>query len=131
MSSATSGTISNTFSACLNYTNLAEYLLQGFLGNGSYAQVRQATHKATNYPVAIKIYDKLKLNENKEVKKSVSREILLLSALSGTARRGVSQSAVSMISSNFSENNAFETVGEFGRGHPNIMRLFDAIDTQR
>lgn len=36
-----------------------------------------------------------------------------------------------MISSNFSENNAFENVGEFGRGHPNIMRLFDAIDTQR
>jgi serine/threonine protein kinase len=108
---------------------LAEYSLQGFLGNGSYAQVRQATHKATNYTVAIKIYDKLKLNENKEVKKSVSREILLLSALSGTARRGVSQSAVSMLSSNFSENNAFETMGEFGRGHPNIMRLFDAIDT--
>lgn len=130
LSSAASGPIANnTFSACLNYTNLAEYSLQGFLGNGSYAQVRQATHKATNYPVAIKIYDKLKLNENKEVKKSVSREILLLSALSGTARRAPSHSAVSMISSNFSEVNAFETMGEFGRGHPNIMRLFDAIDT--
>ena len=91
LSNAASGPIANnTFSACLNYTNLAEYSLQGFLGNGSYAQVRQATHKATNYPVAIKIYDKLKLNENKEVKKSVSREILLLSALSGTARRGPS-----------------------------------------
>ena len=62
----------------------------GFLGNGSYAQVRQATHKSTNFTVAIKIYDKLKLNENREVKKSVSREISLLSVLSGTGRKGIS-----------------------------------------
>jgi len=101
----------------LNYTNLAEYSLLGYLGNGSYAQVRQAVHKATGFMVAIKTYDKLKLNENKEVKKSVSREIQLLSALSGTSRKGISQSAVSMISSNFSEMNGFENVGEFGRGH--------------
>lgn len=94
----------NTFPACSNYTNLAEYQLQGFLGKGSYAQVRQAVHKQTGFVVAIKIYDKFKLSENKEVKKSVSREISLLSALSGTSRRGGEQSAVSVVSSNYSVN---------------------------
>ena len=36
--------------------------------------------------VAIKIYDKFKLNQNNQVKKSVSREIRLLSILSGTQK---------------------------------------------
>lgn len=118
------------FPACSNYTNLAEYQLQGFLGKGSYAQVRQAVHKQTGFAVAIKIYDKFKLSENREVKKSVAREISLLSALSGTSRRGGEQSAVSVASSTYSAV-LLENQGDFGRGHANIMRLFDAIDTQR
>ena len=75
-----------TFTTCTNYTKSSEYTLQGYLGKGSYAQVRQAIHKQSGFIVAIKIYDKLKLMENNEVKKSVSREISLLSALSGTAK---------------------------------------------
>jgi serine/threonine protein kinase len=60
--------------------------------------------------VAIKIYDKFKLTANAQIKKSVQREIKLLATLSNTL-----------------DINS-ET---FGKGHPNIMRLFDAIDTPK
>ena len=78
------------------------------LGQGNYASVKAATHKDTNMPVAIKIYDKFKLSANVQVKKSVTREIKLLGHLSATTKeyRG----------------------GAFGTGHKNIMRLYDSID---
>lgn len=60
--------------------------------------------------VAIKIYDKFKLTSNAQIKKSVQREIKLLATLSNTIDPS-------------SEN--------FGQGHPNIMRLYDAIDTPK
>jgi 5'-AMP-activated protein kinase, catalytic alpha subunit len=45
----------------LNYTKVTEYQLGSLLGQGNYAQVKQAVHKATGHQVAIKIYDKFKL----------------------------------------------------------------------
>lgn len=99
------------FPNCINYTTINQYILGSNLGQGNYAQVKSAIHKDTGFKVAIKIYDKLKLHSNQQVKKSVSREIKLLSALCNTER----------------------TSGEqvFSRGHENIMRLFDAIDTPK
>lgn len=58
----------------------------GILGQGAYASVKQATHKESGMVVAIKIYDKFKLSSNSQVKKSVGREIKLLSILSGTQK---------------------------------------------
>ncbi len=60
--------------------------LSSELNKGNYAQVKQATHKATGMQVAIKIYDKFKLSANAQIKKSVQREIKLLSILSNTDR---------------------------------------------
>ena len=68
----------------MNYTNLGEYQQMGMLGQGAYASVKQATHKECGMVVAIKIYDKFKLSSNIQVKKSIGREIKLLSILSGT-----------------------------------------------
>ena len=58
----------------------------GLLGQGAYASDKQATHKESGMVVAIKIYDKFKLSSNQQVKKSVGREIKLLSILSGTQK---------------------------------------------
>ena len=63
---------------------MTEYQLGSLLGQGNYAQVKQAVHKATGHQVAIKIYDKFKLQANGQIKKSVQREIKLLSILSNT-----------------------------------------------
>ena len=60
--------------------------------------------------MAIKIYDKFKLSANAQMKKSVQREIKLLSILSNTEKL---------------------THASFGQGHPNIMKLYDAIDTPK
>mmetsp|Transcript_5890 Transcript_5890/g.9545 ORF Transcript_5890/g.9545 Transcript_5890/m.9545 type:complete len:115 (+) Transcript_5890:1716-2060(+) len=104
----------NSFPGVLNYTTVSEYHLESLLGQGNYAQVKLATHKATGYKVAIKIYDKYKLNSNQQVKKSVTREMKLLSQLSNTARL-----------------EGGEVSPDFGKGHPNVMKLFDAIDTPK
>ena len=79
------------------------------MGSGAYALVKLATHKETGFQVAIKIYDKSRLNLNAQVKKSVSREIKLLGMLSNTEL----------------------TSNNFGESHTNIMRLYDSIDTPR
>jgi serine/threonine protein kinase len=47
------------------------------LGEGAYAIVRQCRHKGSNSRIAMKIYDKVKLNDPIK-KRSVSREISLL-----------------------------------------------------
>ena len=99
-----------SFQGALNYTSVTEYQLGTLLGQGNYAQVKQAVHKATGMVVAIKIYDKFKLSQSAQIKKSVQREIKLLASLSNTI------------------DPASE---KFGKGHPNIMRLFDAIDTPK
>lgn len=51
----------NTFPGSLNYTNLTDYQVGSTLGQGAYAVVKQATHKQSGMVVAIKIYDKYKL----------------------------------------------------------------------
>ena len=98
------------FAGALNYTSVVQYSLGPNLGQGAYAQVKQAYHKETGLNVAIKIYDKFKLSANAQMKKSVQREIRLLSILSNTDQ---------------------VAVPDFGKGHPNIMKLFDAIDTPK
>ena len=45
------------------------------LGQGAYAMVREALHLETGYTVAIKIYDKYKLQQMTQIKRSVVREI--------------------------------------------------------
>ena len=104
---------SDAFVGALNYTTMNEYRLGRMLGQGAYAMVREAMHIQTGYYVAIKIYDKYKLNQLPQIKKSVMREIKMLLFMSKK-----------------------KTVNEVGDqeenfGHPNIMKLYDAIDTQR
>jgi serine/threonine protein kinase len=52
------------FDGALNYTQLSEYKLGKLLGQGGFAIVREAVHISTGHRVAIKIYDKYKLNKN-------------------------------------------------------------------
>jgi 5'-AMP-activated protein kinase catalytic alpha subunit len=51
------------------------------LGQGGFAIVREAVHVETGHRVAIKIYDKYKLNKNTQMKKGVLREIQILSLI--------------------------------------------------
>ena len=101
------------FPGCLNYTNITEYLIGKMLGNGAYAFVKAATHKTSGMKLAIKVYDKFKLNMNQQVKKSVTREIRLLSILGGISKEEV------------------VVPSKFGKGNKDIMRLYDAIDTPK
>ena len=55
---------SSQFPGSLNYTSVVDYQLGAMLGSGNYASVKKATHKATGFAVAIKIYDKFKLSAN-------------------------------------------------------------------
>jgi serine/threonine protein kinase len=57
--------------------SIHDYEMGSKLGEGSYAIVRQCRNKITNDKIAMKIYDKNRLNNN-EKKRSVSREISLL-----------------------------------------------------
>ena len=89
------------------------------LGQGAYAMVREAVHTATGFVVAVKIYDKYKLNTNAQTKKSVQREIKMLSLVTKSSFETV-------------EGQDFITTNEQGlEGHPSIMKLYDAIDTHR
>lgn len=117
---AASSSSAQPFPGSLNYTNITEYQQGVLLGQGNYAAVKQATHKATGMVVAIKIYDKFKLSANAQVKKSVSREIRLLAQLSGTERPADKKT-----------DETAEPSASFGQGHSNIMRLYDAIDTPK
>ena len=66
----------------MNLTSIKEYRMGKMLGQGAYAIVREALHVETGFRVAIKSYDKYKLNQNKNIKKSVQREIMVLGMLS-------------------------------------------------
>ena len=103
------------FPGASNFTSVIDYQLGTMLGQGNYAQVKQATHKSTGYIVAIKIYDKFRLSANAQVRKSVQREIKLLGELSSTDKK----------------YNTSDGSQSFAVGHPNIMKLYDAIDTAR
>ncbi len=46
-----------------NYTQITDYIIGRHLGSGAYASVKMATHKPTGMILAIKVYEKFKLNE--------------------------------------------------------------------
>ena len=60
--------------------SIHDYELGTKLGEGAYAIVRSCRHKQTNDKIAMKIYDKNRLNDPAK-KRSVSREISLLQRL--------------------------------------------------
>ena len=64
-----------------NYTQITDYLIGRHLGSGAYASVKLATHKPTGMILAIKVYEKFKLNEQGQRKTSVKREINALKKL--------------------------------------------------
>ena len=61
--------------------SMNEFELGSKIGEGAYAIVRSCTHKRTQDRIAVKIYDKYKLNDPVK-KRSVSREIELLKKFS-------------------------------------------------
>ena len=63
-----------------NKLNVENYKLDKVLGQGSYAVVRLAIDKETNEKVAIKTYEKFKLNDVHK-RKNVKREISILQNL--------------------------------------------------
>jgi 5'-AMP-activated protein kinase catalytic alpha subunit len=67
------------FTGALNYTSVSEYKFGKLLGQGGFAIVREAVHIESGHKVAIKIYDKYKLNKNTQMKRGVLREIQILS----------------------------------------------------
>ena len=62
------------------HTSIHDYEIGQKLGEGAYAVVRSCRHKQSNNKIAMKIYDKYKLNDPIK-KRSVSREISLLQRL--------------------------------------------------
>jgi serine/threonine protein kinase len=64
-----------------NYTQITDYHIGKHLGSGAYASVKMATHKASGMVLAIKVYEKSKLNEHAQRKLSVKREINALKKL--------------------------------------------------
>lgn len=64
-----------------NYTQITDYQIGRHLGSGAYASVKMATHKPTGMVIAIKVYEKSKLNEKGSVKGSVKREISVMKKL--------------------------------------------------
>ena len=95
-------------------------MLGTFMGQGANAIVREATHCPTSHTVAIKIYDKAKLELNQNIKKSVQSEIKILNYLS----KSINDYDKTLESS-------IERDPAMRRGHPCIMKLYDAIDTNR
>ena len=92
-----------------------------FLGQGANAIVREAKHAATSHVVAIKVYDKAQLEKNQNIKKSVQSEIKILNYLSKSYNDCDNNTLESSLEGDYSLN----------RGHPCIMKLYDAIETSR
>lgn len=116
-------------SEALNITSIKEYRMGKMLGQGAYAIVREAVHVETGFRVAIKSYDKYKLNQNKNIKKSVQREIMVLSMLSRTVLEPDDEHARG--GSEGPQASSKIDAKDRPRGHPSIMKLYDAIDTHR
>jgi len=98
------------FAGALNLTDMGQYKIGPMLGQGAYAMVRAGLHVQSNFKVAIKIYDKYKLNSNSKIKQCVDREIQILSSMM----------------------NAYNSIPNkpMGRNYSN-MKLYDAIDKER
>lgn len=60
-----------------NDGNIDDYNMGKTLGQGAYAQVKQATHTDTGNTLAVKIYDKYKLIDTQK-KKNLKHEIKVL-----------------------------------------------------
>ena len=95
--------------------------------------VREAVHIESGHKVAIKIYDKYKLNKNTQMKRGVLREIQILSLIHSQHTDGVKKNKITVTSLSLdSEETSRRKQGyDFSKGHPNIMKMYDAIDTQR
>jgi serine/threonine protein kinase len=122
------------FEGALNITKIAEYKIGKLLGQGGFAIVREAVHIETGHRVAIKIYDKYKLNKNTQMKKGVLREIQILYLIHNQFNEK-NFTSESLSSNSYDPHHKKDmqikdsTVDHFEKGHPNIMKMYDAIDT--
>lgn len=64
-----------------NFTQITDYQIGKHLGSGAYASVKMATHRPTGLVLAIKVYEKFKLNEQSQRKVGVKREIAVMKKL--------------------------------------------------
>lgn len=98
------------------------YQIGAYLGQGANATVREATHCKTGHDVAIKIYDKDKLEKNQNIKRSVLSEIQILNYLSKSINDFDNTLETSMEGDHSQPGK---------RGHPCIMKLYDAFETSK
>ena len=70
----------------MNLTSIDDYKLDKMLGQGAFAMVREAYHLETGYRVAIKIYDKYKLNKNLQTKYAGAKSDMKKDIMSRTRR---------------------------------------------
>lgn len=99
---------------------MSNYQVGAYLGQGANATVREAIHCQTGHEVAIKIYDKDKLEKNQNIKRSVQSEIQILNYLS---------KSVNDFDTTLETTIGNEQTGK--RGHPCIMKLYDAFETSK
>ena len=117
------------------------------LGQGAYAIVREGVHKETGFHVAIKIYDKYKLDRAPQIKRGIQREINSLAIIARKYKEQKNKSekvskrkaeSVSLGSNSWRElmhrdknSNSLGQKGAVNPGHPSVMKLYDAIETPR
>lgn len=77
--------------------------------------------------VAIKIYDKISVQADPILKKQVDKEIRALSLLSNTMVN--EEKIASIAESPFKSTEYSDNSMCFGDGHPNIMKMYDSIET--
>lgn len=94
------------------------------MGQGANATVKEATHRSTGHHVAIKIYNKDQLEKNQNIKRSVQSEIRILSELSRSTNSDIT---VKTDDRRMMIGGHYQT--DVAKGHPCIMKLYDAIET--
>ena len=65
----------------MNYTKIEDYKLGKMLGQGGFAMVREAIHKATGHSVAMKVYDKYKMLSQSYIRECIEKEVRSLTRL--------------------------------------------------
>ena len=66
---------------CPNKTNLRDYQVQVIIGNGAFSTVSRAIVKESRFPVAIKLYDKMKLCQEDRQVENMRQEIRAMQLL--------------------------------------------------